>query len=213
MEHKITALKVQKRNTQRVNVYLDGEFAFGLARIVAAWLHVGQNISDEKITQLRCEDEKEAAYQRAINLLSQRPHTRNEVRQNLERHAIPDETIQMVLERLQENGLLNDARFAQTWIENRGSSRPRGRRALAFELRKRGIEQQIIDQALEQTDDEALAYQAALKHSRKLRELAWPDFKQKMIAFLGRRGFSYDICAPATQQVWEDLQQPDRIES
>ena len=49
----ITAIKLQRRNHQRVNIYLNGQFAFGLARIVAAWLQVGQNISHEKIEQLR----------------------------------------------------------------------------------------------------------------------------------------------------------------
>ena len=69
MNHTITALTLQKRNRERVNVYLDGEYAFGLARIVAAWLVVGQELSDEKITQLRIEDEREVAYQRALRLI------------------------------------------------------------------------------------------------------------------------------------------------
>jgi regulatory protein len=92
MDHKITALKLQKRNSQRVNVYLDGEYTFGLARIIAAWLQIGQMISDEKIAQMQAEDAKEVAYQRALNLLGLRPHTRNEIRKNLERHTVAEET-------------------------------------------------------------------------------------------------------------------------
>ena len=53
MNHRITAIQAQKRNPQRVSVFLDGEFAFGLSRIVAAWLAVGQEISDEKIALLK----------------------------------------------------------------------------------------------------------------------------------------------------------------
>ena len=63
---------MQKHNHQRVNVSLDGEFAFGLARIVAAWLQEGQVISDEKIAQLREEDAREVAYQQALNLILQK---------------------------------------------------------------------------------------------------------------------------------------------
>ena len=59
MGKQITDLKAQKRNHQRVNVYLDGEYAFGLSRIVAAWLHVGQELSPEKIKELKLEDELE----------------------------------------------------------------------------------------------------------------------------------------------------------
>ena len=56
---KITALQVQKRNPNRVNIHLDGEFAFGVARIVAAWLRIGQELSEEKIGQLQAEDGRE----------------------------------------------------------------------------------------------------------------------------------------------------------
>ena len=53
MTRKITALKVQKRNKNRVNVYLDNEFAFGLSRIVAGWLKTGQELSEEKILEIK----------------------------------------------------------------------------------------------------------------------------------------------------------------
>jgi hypothetical protein len=62
MERKITAIAIQKRNRERVNIYLDGEYAFGLARIVAAWLQVGQFLSEEKIVDLQSEDGQESVY-------------------------------------------------------------------------------------------------------------------------------------------------------
>ena len=148
---RITALKLQKRNHQRVNVYLDGEYAFGLARIVAAWLAVGTELSDEKIAQLQAEDQREAAYQRALNLINFRPRTEVEIRQNLHRHNMEEEIIQYVLERLKENGLVNDAGFAQSWVENRAELRPRSRRALAFELKQRGVNSAIIEQTIDQS--------------------------------------------------------------
>ena len=63
MTKKVTALKLQKRNKNRVNVYLDGEFAFGLARIVAAWLSTGQELTEEKIAELQAQDNVEVALQ------------------------------------------------------------------------------------------------------------------------------------------------------
>src|SRR5210317_1123984 len=69
---KITALTIQKRNPNRVNVHLDGEFAFGLARITAAWLRVGQELTPEKIALLKEEDAAEVALQRAFRFLSYR---------------------------------------------------------------------------------------------------------------------------------------------
>jgi regulatory protein len=202
---RITALKVQKRNNQRVNVYLDGEFAFGLARIVAAWLHVGQELSPEKINELQSSDTYEVAHQQALRFISYRQRSIAEVRRNLEEHKFLEEVIQHTLERLQRNSLVDDNRFARVWVENRSEFRPRSRKALQFELRRRGVEDETIAEAVESVDDESMAYQAALKYSRKLTKLDdWQSFRQKLSAFLGRRGFNYDVIAPTVRRVWEE---------
>jgi regulatory protein len=201
----ITALQAQKRNHQRVNVYLDGEFAFGLARIVAAWLHVGQALSDDKIVSLQAEDARETAYQRALSFISYRERSQVEVEQNLRKNHVPEELIGEVVARLQRSHLLDDRRFAQNWAENRSEFRPRSRRALTYELRQRGLPGEVIEETLAQVDDESLAVQAALKKARRLTGLEWPEFRQKLYAFLARRGFSYEISATAASQVWTTL--------
>lgn len=125
MDHRITALKLQKHNPQRINVYLDGEYAFGLSRILAAWLAVDQNISDEKIAQLQDQDGQESAYQQALQFLNYRQRSQAEVRKNLQTHQVSEQIIASVLERLRNNGLVNDQSFAQNWVENRIEFRPR----------------------------------------------------------------------------------------
>ena len=201
----VTALKVQKRNPQRVNVYLDGEFAFGLARITAAWLHIGQELSAEKIAQLQSEDAREVGYQQALRLLSYRPRASAEVRRNLEKHAMPAEVIEDVLARLQRAGLLDDSRFAQAWVENRSEFRPRGRRALAAEMRQRGLDDESIQQALAEVDEEALADQAASKQSRRLTGLDETAFKHKLSGFLARRGFGYAVIRDTVDRHWNKI--------
>lgn len=206
MGRKITALKAQKRNSQRINIYLDGEFAFGLSRYAAAWLQVGQDLSPEKIQELQEIDAQEVAYQRALNFISYRSRSEKEVRQNLQKHDTPEEVITEVLERMQSNGLVDDLQFAQDWVENRSAFRPRGRRALAMELRQKGIADEAIEAALRELDEEPLAYQAALKQSRKYAGLEWKAFRQKMSAFLARRGFNYEVAKPVIEQVWSEMQ-------
>lgn len=207
--HKITRLSLQKHNHQRVNVYLDGEFAFGLAHIVAAWLQEGQEISDEKIEQLRAEDAREVAHQQALSLLQYRPRSEAEIRQNLQQHKVTPENIEDTIQRLREGGLLNDARFAQSWVENRADLRPRSRRALAYELSRRGVDRQVIDEALTELDDDALAYQAALKRAPKYETMEWKDFRLKMIRYLAQRGFNYEASAQATERVWQEVSGQD----
>lgn len=205
MSPTITALTVQKRNPQRVNVYLDGEFAFGLARIVAAWLEIGQELSAEKIQALQAKDESEVALQRAVSFLSYRPRTTLEVRRNLEKHHVSGEVIEQTIERLEKNGLVDDREFARLWIDNRAEFRPRGRRALEVELRSRGIPDNIIADVLSDSlgDEEALAYEAAQKYTRKLAGLEKADFRRKLGGFLARRGFDYETTSQVVDRMWQ----------
>jgi regulatory protein len=205
MGRKISAITAQKRNKERVNIYLDGEFAFGLARILAAWLWVGQELSDEKIAELTAQDAREAVYSQAIKLLNYRDRTEAEMRRSLKNDDVPEEVIDEVLERLRRAGLINDENFAQNWIENRNEFRPRSRRALTYELKARGVDREAVEHALEQINDDELAYQAALKQSRKYSGLPWPEFRQKMYAFLARRGFSYETSVPVVKRVWDEI--------
>jgi regulatory protein len=208
MSGRITALQAQKRNSQRVNVFLDGKFAFGLARITAAWLSVGQELSDEKIAQLQSEDAREVAYQQALRLLERRPRSHKEIQQHLSRAGVAEDVIQEVLQRLSRSDLASDEKFASAWVENRQEFRPRSRKALAFEMRQKGISPDIIDRALDKIsdqDEEELAYQAASRQARKYARLDWPEFRQKMVGFLARRGFNYETSAAATQRAWQDL--------
>lgn len=203
---KITAITVQKKNPNRVNISLDDEFAFGLSRIVAAWLKLGQELSDEKIAALQNQDAREVAYTKALRFLGYRPRSVHEVRENLQKHEIPETVIEEVLKRLQDTNLLNDQQFAQAWVENRSTFRPRSRRALAMELRQKGLDDEVVQGALDDSVDEnALALEAARKYVRKVQKLEWPDFRQKLGGFLGRRGFSYGVVAPVLRQVWSEV--------
>jgi regulatory protein len=201
----ITAIKLQKRNHQRVNIYLNGEFAFGLARIVAAWLQVGQKISQEKIEELRAEDEIESAYQRALKLFVYRDRSEGEVRQKLSDLNIDEGTIEAVIQRLSIGEIINDRRFAKQWIANRTEFRPRSQRALRYELKQKGISEAIISNALEMVDDEKACYEAAQKQCRKYKGLEWGEFRKRMVAFLARRGFHYQIASQTTKRIFEEL--------
>lgn len=207
MNYKITALKQQRRNPNRVNIFLDGEFAFGLSRIVAGWLEVGQELDDEKIKTLKAEDERELAYQRAVKLISHRMRTENEIRRNLDKHQVSPEVIDGVIRRLRRSGLIDEKYFSESWVENRNEFRPRSHRMLTYELRQKGIADEIIVEILDSTlPDEALALKAAQKNAHKYNGLEWNDFRKKLSGFLARRGFSYNIISPIVDQVWNELE-------
>ena len=210
MSKKITALKIQKRNPARVNVYLDDEFAFGLAKIVAVWLKIGQELDEAKIERLKAEDEAEVVYLKALHFLSFRPRSEGEVRQRLIKQEYDETVIDATVARLKENGFLGDQQLASWWFGNRSTFRPRSQRMLAMELRKKDVSDEVISSALEEAEkDEVLAYQAAERYAHRLKGLDWLTFRKKLLGFLGRRGFFYGTAAPVVRQIWTELYSED----
>lgn len=206
MSRTITALEVQKRDKERVNVYLDGEFEFGLPLVEAARLHTGQVLSDEEITALRAIDAVSRAMDRAIRLLARRPYSTAEIRRNLESKEIASPVIDEALERLERLGYVDDHAFARYWIENRERFKPRGPQALRYELRRKGIAGNIIDAVLEEVDQSESAYRAAQERVSRLRGQSEREFRAALGAFLVRRGFSYDVAREACDRIISELE-------
>jgi regulatory protein len=205
MAGRITALKCQKRNRDRASVYLDGRFAFGLPAIVAASLRVGQDLSDAEIEALRKKGSIESAYGRALNYLSYRPRSRAEMVVYLEKRGQPEDQIEAIILRLERAGLLNDEEFARYWVENRERFRPRGTHALRYELRSKGLDDETIEGALESIDLSASAYRAARRKARQLGHLERQEFDRKLVEYLGRRGFNYEIAREVASRHWAEL--------
>jgi regulatory protein len=199
---KITAIEAQKNNPNRVNIYLDGEFAFGLAKIVAAWLKVGQSLNEQKIEKLQAEEWREKAYQQAMLFLGYRARSEAEIRKNLEKHEIPTSVIDETIQRLREARLVDNEQFAQSWVANRSEFRPRSKRVLSVELKHKGLAESAIRSATEAVNEEALAYAAAQKRVHRLEGLEWIEFRKKLGEFLARRGFAYEVIAPTVKRLW-----------
>lgn len=210
MEREITAIKAQKRNRQRVNIYLDGEFAFGLSRFVAVWLKPGRRLSEVEIEKLREEDTYEVAFQKALHFINYRPRSVEETRIRLSKKGFSSEVVQTTIEKLLENNWLDDLDFARQWIDNRNTFRPRSDRLLAYELRLKGVSDEIITQALEKFggDEIDLAYQAGIKKAKKCRDESKLDFLKKVGGYLARRGFHYGIVKPTVERLWNEYASP-----
>lgn len=213
MEREITALQYQKHDRNRVNVYLEGEFAFGLAAIEAARLQVGQMLSDDEIINLKKKDEIEKAHERALNFLSYRPRSKAEIRRKLYKKDFEDDVIDIVIERLMRAGLLDDREFARYWVDNRTQFNPRGLRGLRYELRQKGVADDIIDNALATVDVEAAARKAASAGARRLSRYEPREFRRKLKAYLARRGFSYSVIRPLVEEKLEEMQSEENTES
>ena len=202
MAGKITALKIQKRDQQRVNVYLDGQFAFAVTALVAASLKKGQQLGDAEIENLKRGDELEKAYSRAVRYLGFRPRSQMEIVRYLGGKGYSPEVVDRVVSRLLDEQYLDDDAFARYWLENREQFRPRGQRFLRYELRQKGIAEAIIAKILGPVDETASAWQAVEGKLHRWHNLPEEEFRQKVIGFLNRRGFNYEISQEIFERAW-----------
>src|SRR6266853_227 len=132
----ITDLEPQVNNAERVNVYVDGLYLLGVnaAIVLRMELRIGQELLPEQLEQLRSEEAEQQAVDRALNYLSFRPRSREEVHRYLRRKETPPEVIEAALARLDRLDFVNDRSFAEFWIGTRAQFNPRGARAIKHEL-------------------------------------------------------------------------------
>ena len=204
-ENKITRLSVQEKNRNRVNVYLDGNFAFGLYRDTAAWLETGQILTDEKIKKLLEKDQQAEVYQKAIDYISYKPRTTQEIQRKLQQAGYEEFLIEDAIKKLSDNGLLNDKNYAEQWVEERLQIKPRSKRALIYELRKKGISNKLIQSAVEDVDDFQSGYEIAGKRLSRYEGLSKFEFRKKLGNYLAGKGYTFDVISEITQRLWEEI--------
>jgi regulatory protein len=201
----ITAIEKQRRR-QRANVYVDGRYAFSLSLELVAQvgLHEGDTLSRQQVDSLRQADIRHKAYNAALRLLAYRPRSEAEMRQRLSRRGLPPQVVQETMARLREQGLLSDEAFARFWVETRDQNSPRGRRLLWKELAAKGIEREIVREAVSGVAEEDAALRAAQNKARQLQGQEYPTFRRRLGDFLLRRGFSYPAVHATIEKLWRE---------
>jgi regulatory protein len=110
---------------------------------------------------------------------------------------------------MRELGYLDDAAFARTYVESRQAATPRSRRALGFELSRRGVSRDQLDAALEDVSDVEAAYVAAQRRLRSLQGLDRQTFERRLGSFLNGRGFGYGVARSTVERCWSELTRQD----
>ena len=138
---------------------------------------------------------------RALNLLSYRRRTERELRERLSDRFEPD-TLDRAIDRLKDQGLVDDAAFASAWADSRTRNSPRSARALVREMTDKGVAPHLADAAVEGLDDLETARTAAAKFARQLSTADYERFHRRMWQRLRRRGYSASIARRATAEAW-----------
>jgi regulatory protein len=193
----ITAIAGQAHDPDRVSIFIDGDFALGVARDIAdeLGLHTGLSLDQAALADLLAREDLHRATAAALTFLAYRPRSEGEIRTRLRKADVPDDTISLVIDRLRSWHYVDDADFARRWIENRATHRPRGARLLAEELRAKGIPPQLMAEALDEAeiDEFADALELARQRSRQLAGLEPAVRERRLSGFLARRGYGFDV--------------------
>ncbi len=207
---KITAIKAGKNpRVQRSNIFLDNKFAFSLDNevIVKDGLRIGRELSAKEVKALTQADHYQRCLNAAFHFLSYRPRSESETRERLEKKGYDSTDVERVLAQLKRLDLVNDTAFAEYWKENRNSFRPRGQRMVKMELRRKGVDSEVINEVVEKIDDTENAYRAAMVKARTLSLADYQIFRQKLGGYLQRRGFSYGVINNMVKRIWQERTQ------
>ncbi len=203
---RITAIRAGRGRRKRVNIFLDGKFAFSLEAEAAIKedLQVEQELSVNQIGALARSDQFHRCLNAAARYLSYRPRSEFELRERLHQRGFDGDSTEAVIAKLKEQGLVDDLAFAQFWKDNRESFSPRSQWLTRLELRQKGVADGIIDQVIDAVDDDESAYRAALNKAHSLPLSDYHSFRRRLGEYLKRRGFGYGVINHTVERIWQE---------
>lgn len=205
---RITAVTAQRTDPDRLNVFIDGEFAFGLAAdlVLEAGLYPGVELDSAEIAELLTRDETRKATSAALRLLAHRPRAEHELTQRLRQKGFGPGAVDAAIAKLHEWRYLDDADFARRWVEARQQHRPRANRLVGHELRHKGVAADVIREAIAEADvDERADALRLARHKAPAYAGLPPEVQRRRLSsFLARRGYSFDLVRQAVEEALGD---------
>ena len=205
-KREVTEIRRVKGSRDRLDVILDTDEKIRARSEVIARLgmRTGQVLDQPELNRLRQEAELAEAKEASLRLLSDRARTTADLRRRLQSRRFSSQAIDATIRMLEEQGLLDDVAYAETFVRERLATRPMGTERMAWELRQRGVDEEVVRQVVNTHLDPATESQAALKAARqrleRLRNLDEDAARHKVRAFLARRGFDEDVIEDVVNQ-------------
>ena len=153
------------------------------------------------------EDDKalQKALGRALNLISYRQRTESELRRRLLEKAAPD-VVEAAVERLKEQGLVDDAKYAREWSGSRSRRSPRSSRMIVRELVHKGVAPSLAESSVEELDDDDTAFDAASRFASRLADADYEQFHRRLWGHLQRRGYGTGVSRRVISRLWRERQ-------
>jgi len=202
---KITSIEKQKKEG-RYNIFLDGEFAFGLYKetIYEFGLRVNDEITPKQAEEIKTRDEIGFGKRVAYRFLNYKQRSEKEVRKKLKEKKLSDGSIDIVISSLKDLKYINDESYAKSYLQSKILRKPEGKRVLKMKLADKGIPKEIAENILsEQYPPETETEKAAellRKYEKKVRAKTPAEKKQKCFRFLLSKGFDFDTVNEVLRQ-------------
>lgn len=207
----ITKIEVQKRNKERVNIYLDGEYAFAISAelVYKEGLAVKMEVDTAKLKEVADKESYIRCKDSALRIIERSYKTEKEVREKLKLKGYDDRHIEKSIEFLKEYNFLNDDTYAKAFISDKLSSK--GRQKIKYDLIKKGIDNAIIEEQLSNINEDSereTAFNLAQKKLRVIRKSESDEYKisGKLYRFLISKGYSYDITKSVVRKAMEETE-------
>lgn len=196
---KITDIKPQVKNATRCNVYLDNVFYCGLEleTVMRQRLKIGMEITAEELDAVQCDSERTRALDKALSFISRSKKTEKQVKEYLSSKGYTEKTVDFVIEKMSSYAFIDDADYAVDYV--RFGAKGKGKRLIELELKRKGVSDANMRDALDSIEDELPSASAvAEKYSRgkeKNRENMYKCYK-----YLLSKGFSFDVAKEASRR-------------
>ena len=192
----ITSIKPQK-SKKRVNIHLDGKFAFGLdlENYLKLGLKVEQELTKTGIEEIVKKAEFQKTYDKILRFASLRPRSEKEYKDWFRKHKVHSSLHMKLFSKLKRLDFLNDTKFAVWWVDQRLQFKFKSKRELIAELRMKGINKNIVDDVLYDVkiDELKMAKKLIEKKKYKWDKLGGLEARKKMSTFLAGKGYGWDV--------------------
>ncbi|MFR4986274.1 MAG: regulatory protein RecX [Lachnospirales bacterium] len=206
----ITKIEKQKNNNKRYSIFIDNEFAFGIDEIDLLYYKLKENepLDNEKYEYILNKLLLKRAKDKALKYLGYKMRSKNQVIKKLQEYEFPSNVIDKVIRVLEKYNYINDEDFAKAFIKDKLNLKGHGVFKISYDLKMLGVDEEIFKKYLyddEFINEEEKAKGLLLKKlgNKNIEDLDYKE-KQKIYAYLARRGFSYDSIKKAFNCLLED---------
>ena len=205
----ITKIEEGKRNKERVNIYIDNEYAFSVSKeiLYKENLKVDDNVNIEDLREIVKKDNYIKCKNSALRIVERSYKSERELKDKLLLKGYDKESIEKTMEFLKEYNFLSDNNYTKMYVKDK--SKFQGKNKIKFDLYRKGIDEEIIQEELSSIDEEderEVAYNLVLKKYNVISKRESDKYKlsQKLYRYIVSKGYSYDIASYAIKKVLEN---------